>query len=277
MTQIQQRAVTEAGKRLPDAAASPSVSIPGTFREAGRSFALVALSWPERLPGESEALELLARFPFKALHLRKPAWNRTDTEALLQKLSPACRSKIRLHDHLELVEAWNLQGFHLNRRNLQTFRQWEAEDERKANATFANFPEAQGSTRKETRSPNPANDTEGQAKHSLPHSASCHNFEEVREYKTHCDYVFLSPLFDSISKKGYTRAFSESALEEARRQGVLDHQVFALGGVDAGNLDQVRQYGFGGAALLGCLWKDFAQDGDLKELGKKLENLFLAL
>ena len=46
-------------------------------------------------------------------------------------------------------------------------------------------------------------------------SASCHSIEEVEERKKTCDYVFLSPIFNSISKQGYAAAFSEEQLREA--------------------------------------------------------------
>ena len=39
-------------------------------------------------------------------------------------------------------------------------------------------------------------------------SRSCHSLEEVKEWKERCDYVSLSPIFDSISKQGYRAAFS---------------------------------------------------------------------
>ena len=45
-------------------------------------------------------------------------------------------------------------------------------------------------------------------------SRSCHSFEELAEYAPVCDYMFLSPIFDSISKKGYVSRFP---LEEIRR------------------------------------------------------------
>ena len=46
-------------------------------------------------------------------------------------------------------------------------------------------------------------------------SASCHSIEEAEERKKTCDYVFLSPIFDSISKQGYAAAFTKEELAEA--------------------------------------------------------------
>ena len=37
---------------------------------------------------------------------------------------------------------------------------------------------------------------------------SCHSLEEVQRHKNEYDYVFLSPIFDSISKVGYRSGFT---------------------------------------------------------------------
>ena len=34
-------------------------------------------------------------------------------------------------------------------------------------------------------------------------STSTHNIDEVKQSQNYCDYVFVSPIFDSISKSGY--------------------------------------------------------------------------
>ena len=49
-------------------------------------------------------------------------------------------------------------------------------------------------------------------------SASCHTLEEVQEDKKTCDYVFLSPIFDSISKEGYSSNFTPEAIREAHNR-----------------------------------------------------------
>ncbi|HEY9544312.1 thiamine phosphate synthase [Prevotella sp.] len=85
-------------------------------------------------------------------------------------------------------------------------------------------------------------------------SRSCHSWEEVKGAQEMCDYVFLSPIFDSLSKQGYRSAFSPEELEKAARNGLIHKKIVALGGICAANLPQVRGYGFGGAALLGDLW-----------------------
>lgn len=86
-------------------------------------------------------------------------------------------------------------------------------------------------------------------------SRSCHSLAEVEEWKPRCNYVSLSPIYDSISKQGYRSAFTPQQLSEAQQQGIIDHQVLALGGVTFEKINEVKATGFGGAMILGDAWK----------------------
>lgn len=123
-------------------------------------------------------------------------------------------------------------------------------------------------------------------------SRSCHSMEELSEYGSVCDYMFLSPIFDSISKSGYNSRFS---LEEIRRRIVAGSdvatarmdvmssdgncrsvdwgRVFALGGVCPDNVRLLEDVGFGGAAVLGYLWEPFRQDHDIAALSARFRRL----
>lgn len=133
-------------------------------------------------------------------------------------------------------------------------------------------------------------------------SRSCHSFEELGRYAGQCDYMFLSPVFDSISKQGYRSQFP---LEEISRRsagqsvaadseewlrcrrelsgGVIPRaadctqvdwtMVFALGGVCPDNVPLVRDAGFGGAAVLGYLWEQYRINTDLDALVSRLRCL----
>ena len=97
-------------------------------------------------------------------------------------------------------------------------------------------------------------------------SRSCHSFKEVIESidntnpdspkgsKSEFDYVFLSPIFDSISKKGYKHSFSNRDLEDAGNSGIINEKVIALGGIIPQFIPQLRAWNFGGAAFLGDVW-----------------------
>ena len=82
---------------------------------------------------------------------------------------------------------------------------------------------------------------------------SCHSLEEVKMYKNDFDYVFLSPIFDSISKVGYKSAFDEDMLRKASEQGIIDEKVVALGGVTFEKIPYLKELNFGGAAMMGSL------------------------
>lgn len=88
-------------------------------------------------------------------------------------------------------------------------------------------------------------------------SCSCHSLEEVKQKKAHFNYVFMSPIFDSISKQNYLSNFSAKDLTQATKEGSIDKKVIALGGISAENIRTIKQYGFGGAAVLGDIWDRF--------------------
>lgn len=86
-------------------------------------------------------------------------------------------------------------------------------------------------------------------------SRSCHSLKELEEWKPRCNYVSLSPIFNSISKQGYLSAFTPEKIRQAHEDGIIDEKVFALGGVTFQRLEEVREMGFGGAMILGDAWK----------------------
>ena len=95
-------------------------------------------------------------------------------------------------------------------------------------------------------------------------SRSCHSQEEISRYKGECDYLTLSPIFNSISKQGYMAAFGPGQLAAARDSGLIDRRVIALGGVTLENIPRVKELGFGGVAILGDVWQRMA-DGNVDE------------
>jgi thiamine-phosphate pyrophosphorylase len=88
-------------------------------------------------------------------------------------------------------------------------------------------------------------------------SCSCHSLEEVKQKKGHFNYVFMSPVFDSVSKKVYLSNFTPEELKAASKHGIIDKRVIALGGITTDNIRTIKKYGFGGAAILGDIWDRF--------------------
>ena len=83
---------------------------------------------------------------------------------------------------------------------------------------------------------------------------SCHSFEEVERHKSEYDYLFLSPIFNSISKAGYEAAFSREELIKASKDCIIDDKVIALGGVTFDKIPYLKMLNFGGVAMIGGIY-----------------------
>lgn len=99
-------------------------------------------------------------------------------------------------------------------------------------------------------------------------SKSLHGLQETADEKKLFNYVFLSPVFDSISKSGYQSAYEKKQLIQAHKEGIIDHKVMALGGISLKNISEVKEMGFGGVVIKGDLWNRFNihANKDFKEL-----------
>ncbi|MDE5877489.1 MAG: thiamine phosphate synthase [Muribaculaceae bacterium] len=82
-------------------------------------------------------------------------------------------------------------------------------------------------------------------------SYSCHTPEEVCQVGRVCNYVSLSPVFNSISKQGYKAVAFDPEAEYIATQSAL---TVALGGVTPAHFDELRRRGYRGAAMLGYAW-----------------------
>lgn len=92
-------------------------------------------------------------------------------------------------------------------------------------------------------------------------SISFHSLLSMLEDNSNYTYVFLSPVFDSISKRGYSGAFSHSNLRSSLSK--TKHNVMALGGVKADVVQTVNELGFGGMAVLGAMWLNEKDSHDI--------------
>jgi len=103
-------------------------------------------------------------------------------------------------------------------------------------------------------------------------SRSCHSIQAIRHLEGY-DYLFLSPVFDSISKQEYNHAFTQDELRKAGNEGIINNKIIALGGIHAANIPLAADYGFGGVAVLGTLWSEFLMDGNREMLLKRFHTL----
>lgn len=82
---------------------------------------------------------------------------------------------------------------------------------------------------------------------------SVHSFEEAEKY-AHLDYLYLSPIFDSISKEGYTSNFDENELKAFLSNWKGKAKLYALGGINPTNAQKALDLGFYGVVVLGSIW-----------------------
>ena len=159
------------------------------------------------------------------LHIRKPAYETCDYERYIKAIPASFHHRLVIHGAFELVNSFPSTGVHLR------------SDDRQNTALLQSVQQLK-----------PA---------SL--STSFHGWQEIMENTTHYDYVFISPVFDSISKQGYKaaidlgghRQLSEWALKHKKQLP----RIAGLGGVSAATLLQLYENGFEGAALLGAIWE----------------------
>lgn len=175
----------------------------------------IIITLPHICHGEARALAGLSRLG-SFIHIRKPDAGKEETARLLRDLSAmgADMSRFTLHYDMQMAVEHSLGGVHLRERDIAEAR---------------------------LRHP------------GMRISASAHNWEEACALSKKADYVFISPLFDSISKQGY-----KSSIDITEAPERLSHtdpaRIVALGGISEMNIASVYEAGFGGAALLGAVW-----------------------
>lgn len=91
-------------------------------------------------------------------------------------------------------------------------------------------------------------------KESIRSSRTVRSIKEMKDNDGKFDIFLVAPVFESISKKGHTRAWDFDALKEFLHHRSGSSEIFALGGVDADKVDMLHLLGFDGIALLGAIW-----------------------
>lgn len=148
------------------------------------------------------------------VHLRHPQASDADISAIVDDIPRALWSRISIHGHKAVAAAHIGVGVHLSSAAL-----------------------AEG----------------GALPPCAVLSGSCHTAAEVATAPAALSYVTLSPVFDSISKRGYTAAVNIS--DPAVRLCLSARRVIALGGMSPERIVEVAAAGFAGAAFLGYVWE----------------------
>lgn len=81
----------------------------------------ILVSYPSKLENEIELIHQEMRSGnWDLFHLRKPGWSSDEVMKLLSGLSDEVRKKTVVHEHIDLVEKFDLKGGHLKMNELST-------------------------------------------------------------------------------------------------------------------------------------------------------------
>lgn len=188
-------------------------------------FKLIVISSPDGFDHEVNDVMEMFRQGLKHFHIRKPKFSTNRLRQYLEKIDKKYHSRIVLHSHHELCISFKVRGVHLTQQH------------RKKNfiASWLRMKYIK------LRRP------------KIEITAAYHTIGSLKRENPGYSYVFLSPVFDSISKVGYKSTFNENSLVEML--GRSRYKVIALGGVDEDKIEQAKLWGFSGVAILGSLWK----------------------
>lgn len=219
-----------------------------------RLFSLVVITSPVFFAGEATCLEGLLAAGLEKLHIRKPGAKEEEIANLLRQMPSGGHSRLVLHGSRQLADEYGIPQIHC------PLKVWKESKTCHPVARAAETADGAG----KVPAPKEAKGSHGEK--PMVYSTSLHSWEEMDEIGrreingTHADleYVFISPLFDSISKSGYvanTRLLQRPAgpYTDSVNSAV---KVIGLGGIDKDTIIPVIEHGWDGAAVLGWIWKE---------------------
>lgn len=110
---------------------------------------------------------------------------------------------------------------------------------------------------------------------------TCTNIMRLKAVRKTADYVFLGNLQGKEGEEGESRSHTSltgEELWEAKRQGLLQRNVYAMGQLGLGDVAMVKELGFGGMVVGDDLWRkfDIQHAQDFRQLVRHFRNLFKA-
>lgn len=185
---------------------------------------LIVITATDTLHKETDTVNKLFEQGLQRLHIRKPQFTADELQQYIDAIERQYHKHLVLHNHFELYHS-SLGGIHLNSHARNTPDIWQQ---------LKNIPEADLST-------------------------SFHSWQEVMDNQYPYGYVFISPVFNSISKPGYEASIdlkeAKNTKEELARHKQHIPLIIGLGGVNADNLVTLYHNSFDGAAMLGNIWQ----------------------
>lgn len=150
------------------------------------------------------------------LHIRKPHMAQQEMIDYLSKIDALFYPQVVLHTHYDVGRDFGISRFH--------FREIDRLEEKHRSFIGENII-----------------------------STSVHDITTYNALEKEWEYAFISPLFPSISKKGYGE--NSTVLESIKYRKNPDVKLIALGGIDLARIQEALDAGADGVALLGAVWE----------------------
>ena len=195
---------------------------------------LIVLSDSDFNPNETRIINELFQEGLDLFHIRKYGARVESLLKMITGISSEYHSKLVLHHDHEWVRSNGLKRFHFSERDREL---WKAQN-------WSGI------------------------KNEAIYSTSVHSVEAFNELPDHFSYAFLSPVFDSISKSDYKA--QKFDLDQRRNKAA---KLIGLGGIQSGNVNQVFQMGFDGAALLGTIWNSENPVNEIQKCGHAINRM----
>ncbi|CAM3338413.1 thiamine phosphate synthase [Zobellia roscoffensis] len=195
---------------------------------------IILIAPEEDISNEIDILNRLFEEGLEYYHLRKPNKDQQQYCDYLHLIEEKYHNKIVVHDHHELVNTFKLKGIHFQ------------EQKRRDNID------------------NPGQYFLNLSMYGKTISSSFHEPEELEACDFEFDYHLLSPVFSSISKKGYEgRGFDVNH---------IDKKIIGMGGVTKNNLSEIQKLGFQGVGVLGGIWNSKTPIEDFRAMQEFYRN-----
>lgn len=185
----------------------------------------LVISSSSEIENEAQIITSLFEAGLDHFHLRKHKLSTKKTKELLSAIPSHFHNRIIIHTHHNLARKFNLKGIHLTKSHLKKrFKTWL--------------------TIKLIQLKNP----------EIVITTSFSNIGQLfeKEHRYQYNYVFLSPIFDSLNSK-FQGGFTEHSLKSAILKTPFN--VVARGGIDINAIEKSNEIGFAGIAFYSCIWK----------------------
>ncbi len=177
---------------------------------------LIVISSETEILDEASKINQLFSVGMTLFHLRKPFASRKQCKRLITAIDAQYHQYIMLHQFYDLVAEFQVKGVHLKE-------------------GFRDVLQDKGS-----------DFTQKFQREGFCVSASFHTREKLEACTIPFDYFLLSPVFDSLSKKGYKgKGFDVSNSHKT---------IVGLGGITEKTIPSMERLGYKGMAVLGAVW-----------------------